>query len=70
MFLSRAELKELTGFVYPSKQIEWLRAERFLFRVAADGHPRVLRAAVFDLLGAQMIERPERNSGEIHWNKM
>ena len=69
MFLTRDELQELTGFKYPSKQIEWLRAEGFIFRVAADGHPRVLQSAVLKILGGQITEQ-QRNVGEIHWDKM
>jgi len=69
LFLSRAELQELTGFKYASKQIEWLRAEAFVFRVGADGYARVLKAAVYDLFGAQTTEN-ERNSGQIHWEEM
>lgn len=51
MFLTNDQLAELTGFVRPSKQAEWLRREGFEFRVAADGHPRVLEAHVMKLMG-------------------
>ncbi len=53
MFLDETEVLDLTGYARPTKQIEWLRREGFAFRVAADGHPRVLRAHVFRLMGAQ-----------------
>jgi len=46
MFLTRNEIKELTGYSYQSAQIRWLREEGFMFRIAADGHPRVLEAEV------------------------
>lgn len=42
MFLTDAELRELTGFIRPSKQILWLTREGIMFRIAGDGHPRVL----------------------------
>jgi hypothetical protein len=51
MFLTEPQIAELTGFVRPSKQIEWLQREGFEFRVAADGHPRVLRDHVFRMMG-------------------
>lgn len=51
VFLTGDELRDLTGFVKPSKQIQWLKQEGFEFRIAADGHPRLLRAHVFRLMG-------------------
>lgn len=42
MFLTAEDLRELTGFVRPSKQIAWLTREGIVFRIAGDGHPRVL----------------------------
>jgi hypothetical protein len=42
-FLDRVELIELTGYRYPSKQIEWLRQCGIRHFVAKDGHPRVLQ---------------------------
>jgi hypothetical protein len=38
------ELRDLTGYQRPSKQIAWLKRNGVRFFVAADGHPRVLRA--------------------------
>ena len=62
LFLAADDLHELTGFVRPSKQIEWLKREGFAFRVAADGHPRVLREHVSRLLdpgsGAKKAKAP------------
>ncbi|WP_367184436.1 DUF4224 domain-containing protein, partial [Ferrovum sp.] len=37
IFLTPDEVKDLTGFQRPSKQIEWLRENGFAYRVAADG---------------------------------
>ncbi len=42
--LSDEELADLTGYQRPSKQIAWLKKQGIRFFVAADGHPRVLRA--------------------------
>ena len=41
--LSRQEVSDLTGYVRPSKQIDWLKKQGVRFMVAADGYPRVLR---------------------------
>jgi hypothetical protein len=45
-FLSRDELRELTGRHHRSKVIEWLQQNGYRFDEAADGWPRVLTAAV------------------------
>jgi hypothetical protein len=44
MFLTADELRELTGYRRPSKQIEWLRERHWRFELNAAGHPRVARA--------------------------
>jgi hypothetical protein len=46
LFLTAEEVIELTGYRYPSKQIEWLRQWGIRHFVAKDGHPRVLRSAL------------------------
>lgn len=55
MFLSEADLASLTGFSRKSKQADWLRKEGFVFKIAADGHPRVLREHVFKQMGVTDI---------------
>lgn len=44
LVLSREDLRELTGYRLPSKQIEALRAMGVRHYVGPDGHPRVARA--------------------------
>lgn len=56
MRLTDEELRDLTGYQRPSKQIAWLKRNGVRFFVAADGHPRVLRA---HLEGP----RPQRTTG-------
>ena len=56
LFLTPEELREMTGFCRPSKQIEWLRANGFSFRIAADGHPRVLASHVQRVMGGQTVK--------------
>ena len=46
MFLNNNDIKDLTGYKNPKKQIVWLRQEGFNFRVGADGRPRVLKKEV------------------------
>jgi len=65
MFLTTDQLAELTGFIRPSKQIEWLRREGFEFRIAADGHPRVLRDHVFRLMGVSDIATKRKSSPDF-----
>lgn len=50
-FLTHPEIIELTGFKKPSKQISWLRQQGFVFRVAADGYPRIDRSHYLKLMG-------------------
>jgi hypothetical protein len=42
--LTTNELTELTGYLQPKKQNEWLQHQGFIFRVAADGRARVDRS--------------------------
>lgn len=51
MILTQHELVELTGYLQPGKQNEWLRLQGFTFRVAADGRPRVDRSHYLKLMG-------------------
>lgn len=44
MYLTRAELHELTGRARALQQLTWLRRWRWRFAIAADGSPRVARA--------------------------
>ena len=46
MFLNRDELRELSGRKQRGKVTEWLQANGYRFDLAADGWPKVLRAAV------------------------
>ena len=46
MFLNRNEIYQLTGYKIPSAQIRWLQKNGILFRVGADGYPRILLSEV------------------------
>lgn len=65
MLLTAADLSELTGFIRPSKQIEWLQREGFTFRIAADGHPRVDRAHYLKMMGATDIAAKRRTGPDF-----
>lgn len=51
LFLNFEEMRDLTGYQKPGRQIAWLRAQGFTFRIAADGHPRVDRSHYLKLMG-------------------
>lgn len=46
MFLTRDELMDLTERQQRGKVIAWLRDNGYRYEIAADGWPKVLRAAV------------------------
>lgn len=56
MFLTAAELADLTGYVRPSAQVRWLRANGYRFEIGGDGLPKVLRSAVTAKLGGSLPE--------------
>lgn len=47
-FLDADQLRELTGYVKPSKQIEWLTRNGITHHVNAAGRPVVMAAAVLN----------------------
>ncbi|WP_348094972.1 DUF4224 domain-containing protein [Collimonas sp.] len=52
MFLTVDELRELTGYVYNSRQIDWLRRNNWKFEVTAQMRPKVARSFFESRLGA------------------
>ena len=46
MFLTKLQTQELTGYKIPSAQIRWLKENGFMFKIGADGYPRVLMAEI------------------------
>ncbi len=51
LFLSPDELKELTGYQYPSRQKAWLKDRGWKFEADNLGRPKVLRAHLESRLG-------------------
>ncbi|MFN7097180.1 MAG: DUF4224 domain-containing protein [Gammaproteobacteria bacterium] len=56
MFLTKAELKELTGYKYKSLQAKWLLSHGYKFDIAASGTPIVLKSHVEDILRGNRIK--------------
>lgn len=56
-FLSRAELKDLTGFCHKGKQADWLRAGKWPFEISGDGRILVLRSYYLDRLNGRQDDK-------------
>lgn len=60
MFLTRADLIELTGYQRPAAIMRWLTKNGYPFAVAGDGWPRVMADAVrARLIGLNSIQKPQ-----------
>lgn len=51
LFLSPAELKDITDRSHADAQIAWLNAEGFPYQLSGKGRPKVLRSVVLARLG-------------------
>lgn len=69
MFLTREEIKSLTGRTRPSAQIRWLRGNGIETMQRADGMPLVLRAAIVAKMGVASNKR-HRGSIEPNWSPL
>jgi hypothetical protein len=58
MFLTRAELIDLTGYKTPKKQIAWLTKNGVRFWIAATGQPKVPVSAIDGTSKAVNDEQP------------
>lgn len=52
MFLTQEELRELTGYTYHCRQIEWLKKHNWKFEVTAQRRPKVARSYFDSRMGA------------------
>ncbi len=57
MFLSTAELQDLTGYVQPAAQRRWLAENGYRFDVRSDGRPSVLADQVRARQNGQVSQR-------------
>ncbi len=60
MFLTREELEALTERKRKADQVAWLRKHRIPYLTGANGHPRVSRSYVENVLAG----RPDANEPE------
>ena len=69
MFLTQAELAELTERKRKGEQITWLKANGFHFVTGANGHARVMREHVHArLCGGSVVSVPAEQ--EPNWGAM
>lgn len=54
VFLTEGELRELTGYIYHCRQIDWLRRNNWKFEVSAQQRPKVARSYFDSRLGSAM----------------
>lgn len=64
--LSSEELSELTGYVRPTKQAEWLKKNGFTFRLNRNAQPKVDRTHYLSKMGVG----PSSKSGGPNWSAM
>jgi len=57
VFLTPAQLIELTGYQRPAAQRRWLKANGFTFLDGADGRPRVLISHVEQVMGGRRMPK-------------
>ena len=65
MFLTDDELKELTGYSFRSRQIEWLRNHNWKFEINARNLPKVARAYFEVRMGASILKEVGSSSDSI-----
>ncbi len=66
MFLTLEELEDLTERKRKADQVAWLRRQRIPHLIGANGHPRVSRAFVENVLaGRRNATEPEPNFDAI-----
>lgn len=65
IILTKEDVKELTGYVFPKDQTKWLRNNGIIFLIGADGYPRASCAEVenklTDSLHSVSKKKPEPN---------
>ena len=70
MFLSKDQVKELTGYQFPRNQIRWLRANGYAHAIARNGRPIVMIAEVEQKLlsSSDHVKGPEPDFSIFHKN--
>jgi hypothetical protein len=62
MFLTKEELRELTGYVYHCRQIDWLRRHNWRFEVTAQERPKVARSYFESRLGGASVKQEAQSA--------
>lgn len=57
MFLTVAELHELTGYTYSSRQVIWLQQHKWKFELTGQKRPKVARSYFESRLGASFSKQ-------------
>jgi len=66
LFLTRAELKDLTGREQPAAQKRWLQANGWVFEEDAAGRPKVARAYFFNRMARTESSVPVDRCWEVN----
>lgn len=70
MYLTRAELRELTGYQMTSAIRRWLDRNNWPYAVGGvDGWPRVLRSYHDDRLAGIAAAKPKKTTHEPNWSQ-
>lgn len=68
MFLTDAEIHDLTGYQLPSAQKRWLDKYGWKFEISAFGRPKVLRSYAEQRMGLASASTPAENQPDFsHW---
>ena len=70
MFLTRQQLRELTGTSHKSKQLEWLADRQYAFELDRNGRPVVLRSHVEQKLGGGSAAPASSAVSEPDWGAL
>jgi hypothetical protein len=66
LFLTRAEVKDLTGREQPAAQKRWLQANGWVFEEDAAGRPKVARAYFFNRMARTESTAPAEGPWEVN----
>ena len=66
LLLQNVDVKELTGFKLPSRQIEWLHSHGWVYETDRKGHPRIARS-YFDARMSGQISTGHRDTPRMEF---
>jgi hypothetical protein len=69
MFLTQANMTELTGYCQPNAQKRWLEKTGWEYTVSRFGRPKVLRAYADQKMGLNVVKASTHSEPDFsHWN--